>query len=166
MALRHNNLLDITAALLKEVCRDVKVEPQLQQLSGELLNERTANKQDDARVDISARGFWQVGQQAFYDVRVFYSNAKRYQNVEIKKCYEINEKEKKRAYNERILNVEQGTFTPIVMSANRGIGREGEKFYGKLASKISEKRCQPYSVVSSRIRRKICFSLMKSICMC
>ena len=166
VTLRHNNLRDITAALLKEVCHGVKVEPQLQQLSGESLNERTANKQDDARVDISARGFWQAGQQAFYDVRVFYSNAKRYQNVEIKKCYEINEKEKKRAYNERILNIEQGTFTPIVMSANGGIGREGEKFYGKLASKISEKLSQPYSVVSSWIRRKISFSLMKSICMC
>ena len=166
VTLRHNNLRDITAALLKEVCHDVKVEPQLQQFSGELLNERTANKQDDARVDISVRGFWQAGQQAFYDVRVFYSNAKRYQNVEIKKCYELNEKEKKKAYNERILNVEQGTFTPIVMLANGGLGREGEKFYGKLASKISEKRCQPYSVVSSWIRRKISFSLMKTICMC
>ena len=97
MTLRHNNLRDITVALLKEVCHDVKVEPQLQQLFGELLNERTANKQDDARVDISERGF--------YDVRVFYSNAKQYQNVEIKKFYKLNEKEKKRAYNERILNV-------------------------------------------------------------
>ena len=100
VTLRDNNLRDVTAALLKEVCHDVKVEPQLQQLSGELLNERTANKQNDARVDISARGFWQAGQQAFYYVRVFYSNAKRYQNVEIKKSYELNEKEKKRAYNE------------------------------------------------------------------
>ena len=77
VTLRHNNLRDITAALLKEVCHDVKVEPQLQQFSGELLNERTANKQDDARVDISARGFWQAGQQAFYDERVLHSNAKR-----------------------------------------------------------------------------------------
>ena len=51
------------------------------------------------------------------------------------------------------------------MSTNGGIGREGEKFYGKLASKISEKR-QPYSVVSSWIRRKISVSLTKSICMC
>ena len=50
VTLRHNNLRDITAALLTDVCHDVKDEPQLQQLSGELLNERTANKQDDASI--------------------------------------------------------------------------------------------------------------------
>ena len=55
-------------------------------------------------------------------------------------------------------------FGSLFFAINRGMGREGEKFYGKLASKISEKRCQPYSVIWSRIRRKISFSLMKSVC--
>ena len=33
-SLRHNDVCNITAALLKEVCHDVRVEPILQQLTG------------------------------------------------------------------------------------------------------------------------------------
>ena len=166
MTLRHNHVRDITAQLLKEVCKDVKIEPHLQALTGEEMIERTANRTDEARLDVSARGFWQSGQVAFFDVRVFYSNAKKYQSVEIRKCYEMNEKEKKKMYNERIINVEHGTFTPLVFSANGGMGRECLKFYARLSEKLAEKRNQPYSIVASWVRRKITFSLMKSLCIC
>ena len=60
--------------------------------------EKTANKFEDPRVEISTRCFRQTGQHAFYDVRVFCSNAKSCQNVETRKCYEIIEKEN--SYNE------------------------------------------------------------------
>ena len=43
--------------------------------------------------------------------------AKRYVNQSMKKAYEINEKEKKRHYNDRIMQLEHGTFTPLVFSA-------------------------------------------------
>ena len=36
---------------------------------------RTANTDDEAHVDVCARGFWNVSQDAFFDVRVFYPNA-------------------------------------------------------------------------------------------
>ena len=62
------------------------VEPQLQQL--------TAG--NEVRLDISARGFWQAGQIAFLDVRVFNPTAKRNANLELSKAYEINKKEKKK----------------------------------------------------------------------
>ena len=80
-------------------------------------------------------------------------------NRSLKKTYEINEKEKKSAYNERVQEIEHGSFTPVVMSATGGMARECSKFY-------SEKRDQPYSVIASRIRRKISFSLIRSIGMC
>ena len=35
VSLRHNDVRNITATLLKEVCHDVRVEPILQQLTGE-----------------------------------------------------------------------------------------------------------------------------------
>ena len=57
MTLRHNHIRTTTANLLNEVCKDVRVEPQLQPLSGETISEKTANKSDQDRVDISARGF-------------------------------------------------------------------------------------------------------------
>ena len=166
ISIRHNSIRDITANLLKEVCKDVRLEPQLQQLTGEVFNQNTANVSDEARCDVSARGFWTAGQVAFLDIRVFNPTANRYANQSPAKSYEVNEKEKKRSYNERILQVEHGSFTPIVLSATGGMGRESTKFYARLSEMIADKRNQPYSIVSSWIRRKISFALIRSIGMC
>ena len=57
VCLRHNELRDLTAELLREVCQDVCIEPRLQPVAGESLP-RSANKSDEARVDIRAKGFW------------------------------------------------------------------------------------------------------------
>ena len=83
---------NITATLLKEVCKDISVEPQLQQLTGETLQSSTLTG-NEVRLDICARGFWQAGQMALFDERVFNPNAKRYANQDISKTYEFNEKE-------------------------------------------------------------------------
>ena len=166
ISIRHNQIRNITASLLKEVCRDVRVEPTLQPLSGEYLEERMANESNEARVDVSARGFWISGQMAFFDVRVFNPSAKRYENQETAKTYDTNEKEKKKQYNDRIMQVEHGTFTPLVMSATGGMGRECRKFYARLAEMISEKRKQSYPLIVSWIRRKLCFALLNSVCLC
>ena len=88
------------------------------------------------RLDVCARGFWQAGQMAFFDVRVFNPNARRYAKQELSKTYQLNEKEKKRLYNERIMQVEHGTFTPLVMSATGGMGRESSKFHSRLSDLI------------------------------
>ena len=84
-----------------------KIKPQFQQLTGEKLSEKTAHRRDDTRTGIAASWFWQTGQQAFYGVRVFYLNAKLCLNGDIQKCYELNEKEKKKACNKQMLNVAQ-----------------------------------------------------------
>ena len=55
--IRHDEIRDITATLLTEMCHNVATEPPLQPLSGEVLNHRTANREDGARLDIRARGF-------------------------------------------------------------------------------------------------------------
>ena len=127
--------------------------------TGEEFNERTSNLKDEARVDVCGRGSWTTGQLAFFDVRVFNPNAKRYSNQELSKTYEVNEKGKKKHYKERILQVEHGTFTPLVMSATGGMGRECHKFYSRLSEIVADKRGQNCNVVASWIRRKVCFSL-------
>ena len=58
MTLRHNEVRDFTGKLLNEVCKDVRKEPSLLALNGEQMNHRRANKNDEARLDISATGFW------------------------------------------------------------------------------------------------------------
>ena len=72
-SLCHNEIRDLTANLLTEICSDVCVEPQLQPLSGESLNNRAANTDDHARLDIAANGLW-GGQyeRTFMNVRVMH----------------------------------------------------------------------------------------------
>ena len=54
------------ANLLREVCHDVKVEPQLQKVNeGDCLNLKTVTG-DQARFDVFARGVWTP-----FDIRVF-----------------------------------------------------------------------------------------------
>ena len=113
IAIRHNDLRDLTASLLTEVCKDVDIEPQLLPIMGETFSNRTANTSDEARVDIKLRGFWVRDQQAFFDVRVLDPNANRYLNKAHPQCYIQNEKEKKLQYNERVLEIDHGSFTPL-----------------------------------------------------
>ena len=101
---------------------------------------------------------------AFLDVKVFNPNANRYVNESLKKAYDINEK--KRAHNERVQEIENGSFIPVVMSATGCMARECSKFHSRLSEMIAEKRDQPYSVSASWIRRKIAFSPVRSIGMC
>ena len=166
VTIRRNQVRNITATLLNEICNDVQIEPQLQSLSGEHFDAKTANKHEDARLDISATGFCCSGQKALLDVRVFNPITSRYRNTPLSKGYTINENEKKKQYNERVLQVEHANFTPLVMSSNGGFGRECGRFYSKLVEKIAEKRKQPYSIISSWIKRKIMFSLLRSIGLC
>ena len=57
-SIRHNEIRDLTATLLTEVCHDVCIEPGLQPISNEILTGATTNTQDGARLDIAANGFW------------------------------------------------------------------------------------------------------------
>ena len=75
VSIRHNDLRDITARIVSEVCKDTEIEPKLLPSFGEELHGRTTNRSNEARLDIRARGFWEKGQQAFFDVRVFDTNA-------------------------------------------------------------------------------------------
>ena len=54
--LRRNDIKDLTADLMAEVCNNVCTELELQPLSGEALQGRSVNCQDGARVDIRAEG--------------------------------------------------------------------------------------------------------------
>ena len=64
VTIRHNDLRDLTANLLSNVCNDVEIEPKLLPVTGENFSNRTANTRTEARLDIRSRGFWVRGQQA------------------------------------------------------------------------------------------------------
>ena len=56
----HNYLHNLTTTLLREICTNVTIEPHLQPLTGEHLDYRIANREDNARLDVAADGFWGI----------------------------------------------------------------------------------------------------------
>ncbi len=96
--IRHNEVRDLTANLMSEVCHDVCTEPTLQPLSGEALAGASAITVEGARLDVAASGFWGGRfERAFFDVRVFNPHAKSNRQP-LTSCYRKHENLKKRAY--------------------------------------------------------------------
>ena len=142
---------DMLAEVIDDVACDVRIEPPLQPLTGEVLQATGANREDEARLDVAARDFWQRGKMAFFDVRIFNPFAKTHLDQKLDTVFKNQEALKKAAYNERVIRVEHGSFTPVVISAFGGFGRETGKFVSRLTEKISEKHDIPNSIVSNYI---------------
>ena len=162
---RHDGVRDILAQILKDVTYDVSTEPMLQPLSGEILPQGT-NIEDEARLDIKARGFWGREEMAFFDVRIFNPFARSHINTNLEAVFRQNEVLKKKEYAERVIRVEHGTFTPIVLSAYGGYGLETSKFISTLINKVAEKHDQNVSEVAKYIRTKLSFHLVRSQVLC
>ena len=82
--IRHNEIRDVTATMLTEVCHDVLVEPDLQPLSGEVLARASSIRTDGARLDIAVNGLWGGRfERSFLDVRVFNPHAPSNRNSTI-----------------------------------------------------------------------------------
>ena len=62
------------------VCNGIETEPVLQDITGEELNRGAA---PDARLDIVARGFWERQRSAFFDVRIYHTNADSYRDMDL-----------------------------------------------------------------------------------
>ena len=161
---RHDDVRDLFATLFKDVCHDVEVEPHLETLTGELLS-NSANSSDEARLDFSARRFWQKG-QAFFDVRVFKPFAKRHLNRKLDTAFKSNENEKKRTYNQHVIEIEHGSFSPLVFTPYGGTGREAERFMTEQAQKLAERKNMTYNTIMHWLRSKLSFNLLKSAVIC
>ena len=155
-SIRHNEIRDFTAYLMTEVCHNVAVEPHLQPLSGETMVNASSIKQNGARLDVAADGFWGSRfERAFFDVRVFNPYAPSNQHSSLQACYRNHENAKKRAYDQRIREVEHGTFTPLVFSCTGGMGRAAVTTYKRLAALIAAKKDEPYSATMGWIRCRL-----------
>ena len=69
-------------------------------------------------------------------------------------------------YATRVIEIDHGTFTPLVFSCYGGMGRECSYFYKRLVEKLAEKRNISCSEAVCFIRTKINFSLIKSLVLC
>ncbi|CAH3168283.1 unnamed protein product [Porites lobata] len=148
------------------ICNNVEIEPRLQPLDNERFHLRSAVTSSEARLDIKAGGFWARGVTAFFDVRVTHVNSKCYQSKPTSEVFKEQEEEKKRKYQLRVLDVEMGSFTPLVFGTNGGMGNECHRFLKHLADKIAQKDTEPYHVVITWLRTQISFELLRSVHAC
>ena len=88
----------------------------------------------------------------------------------VKQClastYRKHERIKIRAYEQRVREVEHGSFTPLVMSLTGGCGNAANICYKRLASMLADKRDQPYSTTLAWMRCKLSFTLLRSAIQC
>ena len=135
----------------------------MQPLEGGIINGLTGV---DAKPDVRARGFWREGKNAFFDMRITNTNSEFQRHLTSEKIFTIHEKEKKRQYNNRIMNLEHGTFTPSVFSVNGGMVKECLKFHKFAAEKIVNKSGCRYEKVLSIIKCKLSFLILRASLMC
>ena len=97
---------------------------------------------------MSALNFWATSQPELFDVRVFNIFAQRYNKlVAVERCFRANENKKERSYGNRVLQIENGSFTPLVFAANGDMGKQCIRLYKILAETISDKQKSPISIV-------------------
>ena len=82
-----------------------------------------------------------------FDVRIFHPNAEAYKDKQISKVYLQHEKLKSKEYEQRVIQVEKASFTPLVYSTTGGMAPKATIFQKKLAKLISDKRHEQYSDV-------------------
>ena len=115
VSMTHDEIKKFEATLLNKVCNDVEVEPPLQPVTGEIFRNKIFEG-DEARLDIKARGFWRNGQMNYFDIRVTNINTNSQIHQPSEKIFQKHEKEKKRKYGSRIMEIEHGIFTPLIYS--------------------------------------------------
>ena len=84
----------------------------------------------------------------------------------VDQIYVKHEQEKKRTYNDRVLNNEHGSFTPLIYTLHGGMAPECSRFHKHLADKIARKTNQPYEKMIRWIRCKLSFVIIRSALLC
>ena len=87
------------------------------------------------RCHVRAPGFWgDKHQGAFFDIRAFNPYAPSNCKSTVESVYRRHEREKRHCYERKILEVEHGSFIPLVFSAVGGMGTAATVMYKRLAS--------------------------------
>ena len=103
---------------------------------------------------------------AGYSIESIHPNAPSNSSGSISTAYKKHEDIKKRAYGQRVREVEHGVFTPLVFSTTGGMGQEATTFYKRLADMIAQKQQKPYSIMINWLRCKLTFAAICASIMC
>ena len=89
-------------------------------------------------------------------------NSPTYEKKDMEQIYKAHEMRKMKKYNNRIIQVEKGTFTPLIYSTNGGWGPQATRYHKRLAEKLSQKRGEDYAAIMCYMRTRIRFSILRS----
>ena len=153
--MRHNAIRDALANVMKEICHDVKIEPALIPVEPEERFETGLNPANNTQLNISARGFWAPFDRTYFDIRVRHPNCPSNRNQILERIYEKNENAKKTAYNERVMRVERGPFTPMVFLTSAGMSRECASVVKRMALLLEIKKKGQYAEIIRYVRTRL-----------
>ena len=143
------------------VCHNVQTEPKLLPIEGE--TSISGNLAEKARLDVAGVGVWSAYERTFLDIRITHPNCPSHVNKPVEQIYATQEQEKKRFYNERVIQVEKGSFTPIVGSTFGGWGNEVNIYHKRIATLIALKRNKEYWDVINYIRTRLRYCVLKRV---
>ena len=69
-------------------------------------------------------------------------------------------------YGSRVLEVEQGSFTPLVFTITREMKDEFKRYHSRLAEHLSAKKGEDYSTTMSSIHTTVSFAFLRSALLC
>jgi hypothetical protein len=162
VSMRHDAIRDCTANLLRDAgCKDVRTEPELLPVDPRKFKPRT-NTKVGARLDVSARGVWSTFERSFYDVRVTHPNCLSNVGKPVAAIYIEHQNSKKSEYEERVIESEKGSFTPLIFTTSGGMGPEGSAFYKRIAELTAAKKNEQYAIVMNYMRTRLRFAILRS----
>ena len=122
VAQRHDGVPNLLTSLIGKIGTSVEVKPRLQPPHNVRFNLRSALTSPEARLVSKAGGFWSRGVTEFFDASVTHVNSMCNQGKATSTIFKEQEEEKKRKYQQRVQDVEMGSFTPP--ETNGGMGAD------------------------------------------
>ena len=103
---------------------------------------------------------------SFDVLRVTNANNASQMNTNLDAVLRKHEVEKKRKYNKRVMEVEHGSFTPLVFTTSGVMSHECTRYHKALAVKLSEKKDERYDIIMRYMRVKLSFLSLKATLLC
>ena len=164
--MQHNEVRDVFAQVMRDAGHVVETEPVLLKLDDEVFDYKCANKENDARSDIKATGFWRGMRQAYFDVKVVSPFARSNSHKSPASILEAAEKVKMREYKQQIREVDHGDFNRLVFSTVGAMAPQCQMVVKKLVENLSARRGLNRSVVIGWLRVRLSFALLRTTLMC
>ena len=137
----------------------------------EVIKESIVQEANDAEgvpsliADLSIRGVWQPQTVALFDVRVTDTDTPSHSQRVVTAVLSSAEEEKKKKYSEAAALC-RASFTPLVVSVDRVLGREANFFVKQLAQKLAHKWDKSNSEVLEWMRAQLSFAILRATNLC